>query len=140
MYLLTRVLLKVSDMKKRIGFKMLFLTALSCSMLTTSCKKEGPGGKSSVSGTVRHHAVTVPNAIVYIKYGEMEFPGDNVSAYDASVVTDANAHFEFKELERGNYFLYAVGHDTTIMQNVKGGVGVVLKKDEAKASDVAVTE
>lgn len=129
-------------MKNRISlsFKTLVVIAFGSIILATSCKKEGTGGKSSVSGTVRHHAIPVPNSIVYIKYGEMEFPGENVSAYDASVTTDSNAYFEFKELQKGHYFLYAVGHDNAIMHDVKGGVGVMLKKNEAKTSDVPVSE
>ena len=113
---------------------------LGCSMLAVSCKKEGPGGKSSISGNVEHHSIPVPNSIVYIKYGEMEFPGEDVASYDASVVSDSNAHFEFKELQKGHYFLFAVGYDNSHMQDVKGGVGVMLKKNEAKTADVAVTE
>lgn len=109
-------------------------------IMAVACKKEGPGGKSSVSGAVKHHTELIPNAIVYIKYDAKEFPGANVSIYDASSPADANAHYEFKELQKGDYYLYAVGYDSTEQVQVTGGIGVKLKRNEAKATDVPVTE
>ncbi|MCW3086503.1 MAG: hypothetical protein JWP12_3869 [Bacteroidetes bacterium] len=105
-----------------------------------SCHKEGTGGKSSVSGTVKHHSAPIPNCIVYIKYGATEFPGTDVSLYDASVTADAAAHYEFKELQKGDYFLYGVGFDPTGPYNVTGGIGIKLKRNQALTSDVPVTE
>lgn len=105
-----------------------------------SCKKEGIGGKSSVSGFVKHHVVPIPNAVVYIKYGATEFPGSDVSLYDASTVTDASAKYEFKELQKGDYYLYSVGYDSAISLPVTGGFGVFLKNRESKTVDVPVVE
>lgn len=105
-----------------------------------SCKKEGLGGKCSLSGTVKHHAFPIPNATVYIKYGAIEFPGNDVTQYDASFTTDATAHYEFKDLQKGNYYLYGVGYDSAYMQAVVGGVYIKLRQREAKTSDVPVTE
>ncbi len=105
-----------------------------------SCHKEGTGGKSSVSGTVKHHSAPIPNCRVYIKYGATEFPGTDVSKYDASVTADAAAHYEFKDLEPGDYFLYGVGYDPTGPYDVTGGIHVKLKRNKALASDVPVTE
>lgn len=122
------------------NFFRIILIVVGISVFAVACKKEGTGGKSSVSGAVKHHATTVPNAIVYIKYGATEFPGTDVSKYDASTVATASAHYEFKELQKGDYYLYATGYDSTIQHQVAGGVGVVLKKNEAKTSDVPVTE
>lgn len=118
----------------------LFVAVLLSGIIAVACKKEGTGGKSSVSGAVKHHTELIPNAIVYIKYDAKEFPGANVSIYDASSPADANAHYEFKELQKGDYYLYAVGYDSTEQVQVTGGIGVKLKRNEAKVTDVPVTE
>lgn len=106
----------------------------------SSCKKEGPGGKSSVSGNVKHHQELIPNAIVYIKYGATEFPGADISIYDDKVTSDTNAHFEFKDLQKGDYYLYGVGYDFSGSYNVVGGVGIELKRNKASETDIPVTE
>jgi hypothetical protein len=113
-------------------------------LTASACKKEGPGGKSSVSGNVKHHTKLIPNAVVYIKYGATEFPGSDVSVYDASVTSDTNAHYEFKDLQKGDYYLYGVGVDqsggVTNSFPVTGGVGVKLSKNKASTADIPVTE
>ncbi len=106
-----------------------------------SCKKEGTGGKSSVNGNVKHHNELIPNTDVYIKYGVKEFPGADVSSYDDHVQADANAHYEFTGLQKGDYYLYGVGTDASgIPFVVTGGVGVELKRNQASNIDVPVTE
>jgi hypothetical protein len=116
----------------------ILITSLSFTFF--SCGKEGPGGKSSVSGTVVHHDITIPNSVVYIKYDAKEFPGTDVSKYDASITTDANAHYEFKDLRKGDYYLYGVGFDNTISEEVRGGIGIKLKYNKESSTDVPVTE
>lgn len=106
----------------------------------TACKKEGTGGKSSVSGAVKHHSLVIPNAVVYIKYGATEFPGNDVSLYDASTTASSSAQYEFKELQKGDYYLYSVGYDSAISMPVTGGLGVFLKNREDKKVDVPVVE
>ncbi len=115
-----------------------FLTILFFSF--SSCKKEGTGGNSSVSGNVKHHQELIPNAIVYIKYGATEFPGADVSVYDDKVTSDMNAHFEFKDLQKGDYYLYGVGYDFTGSYTVLGGLGIELKSNKASIVDVPVVE
>jgi len=115
---------------------LLFITIL----VFTSCYKEGVGGKSSVSGYVQHHSLKISNAVVYIKYGATEFPGFDVSAYDASTTCDANAYFEIKDLRKGDYYLYSKGYDNSIMSEVTGGIGIKLKYNKSIATNVPVTE
>ena len=120
------------------------ITLVSISLISlvalSACYKEGNGGKSVVNGFVSHHSHRVPNAIVYIKYGAIEFPGTDVSKYDASITADANAHYEFKDLRKGDYYLYGVGYDNAIMENVSGGIGIKLKYNKTTTSDIPVTE
>ena len=116
----------------------IFILLLSFAFTISSCKKEGIGGKSKVSGNVKHHTKLIPNAIVYIKYGAKEFPGADVSIYDDQVTADTNAHFEFDGLQKGDYYLYGVGIDGSNI--VVGGIGVKLRRNEDLESDVPVTE
>ncbi len=106
-----------------------------------SCKKEGTGGKASVTGKILHHSLPVPNATVYIKYGTQEFPGTEPSAYDASVTAGSDAKYTFSDLRKGNYYLFSIGYDTAISQTVRGGVPIGIKsKTESLTSDIPVTE
>jgi len=117
----------------------LFAIALTC-MLNFSCTKEGTGGKSTVSGYVMHHSQRIPNSIVYIKYGATEFPGTNPTDYSAYAETGGDAHYVFKNLRDGDYYLYGVGYDKTISMQVSGGVAVKLKYNKTTKSDIPVTE
>ncbi len=106
-----------------------------------SCKKEGTGGKASITGYVKHHSKLIPNAAVYIKYGAKESPGTNPANYDASIVADGSAKYEFKELNKGDYYLFGIGYDSAIFNSVTGGTPVVIKKKtETVQAGVAVTE
>ena len=115
---------------------------LLISSLLFSCGKEGPGGKSSIQGSVKHHSQLIPGAVVYIKYGAKESPGSNVTYYDASANADANAHYEFVDMKKGDYYLFAIGFDSTIVMTVSGGIPVEIKtkKSSTVTADVPVTE
>ncbi len=106
--------------------------------ILTSCHKEGIGGKGTIKGVVKHHDTPIGNSIVYIKFGATEFPGTNVSLYDANYTTDGSGNYEIKELYRGDYYLYGVGMDAGDV--VSGGVAVGLKRNKTVTIDVPVTE
>ena len=125
-------------MKKLINRTILVL--LPIILITSAYKKEGIGGKSSVSGTVYHHTKPIPYTTVYIKYGATEFPGTDVTIYDDHTTADINANYAFHNLRMGNYYLYGVGYDNAIFLPVTGGVGVKLKYDKSVSLDVPVTE
>lgn len=127
-------------MKTILKYSVFFCLAATLVFSFGSCKKEGTGGKSSVSGNVKHHSKLIPNAIVYIKYGATEFPGVDISLYDDQITSDTNAHYEFKELQKGDYYLYGVGTDLAGPYNVSGGIGIKLKRNESITIDVPVTE
>lgn len=109
-------------------------------LLLAACKKDGTGGKSSIKGYVAHHSVKIPNATVYIKYGATDFPGADVSVYNASVQADATGYYEINNLLKGNYYVYGVGYDPNISENVYGGLPVKLRNKETKEINVAVVE
>jgi hypothetical protein len=121
--------------------KTIIITLVSIALFAiTSCKKEGMGGKSTVKGYVKHHSVFIPNATVYIKYGATEFPGADISVYNTSVQADASGYYEIKNLQKGHYYLYGVGVDAGISENVYGGISVSLRRKEVIEKDVFVVE
>lgn len=113
-------------------------------LLLTACSKEGTGGKAEIMGSVKHHDLLIPGAIVYIKYGAKDFPGSDVSQYDASTVASlSDAHFHFEGLKRGDYYLYGVGYDSSISAPVVGGIHVKIKFGDRRKTveqNVPVTE
>lgn len=98
--------------------KILFVLALTLSLV--ACEKDpGTGGAGTISGTISKEVrvvltnpatalYTVPAADldVYIVYGEHVSPDDKV-------VTDYNGDFEFRNLRKGKYTVYAYSRDTT---------------------------
>lgn len=123
-------------MKTKISIVIMFVALFAI----TACKKEGMGGKSKVKGYVKHHSVFIPNATVYIKYGAKELPSTDVSVYDASVQADASGYYEIPNLQKGNYYLYGVGIDAAISENVYGGTPITLRRSETIEVNVAVVE
>lgn len=106
-----------------------------------SCTKPGPGGEAEIHFDVKHHSVLIPNSVVYIKYDATDFPGTDLSKYDASTITNSVAHGSFKNLKKGNYYLYGVGFDSAVNQTVTGGLKVkISKKDEMVDVILQVTE
>ena len=125
--------------------KIIFFYLLSYFLcFIVSCTKEGTGGKATIKGSVKHHDMPIPGAAVYIKYNATELPGTNVTYYDDHVICDASANFQIVDLKKGDYYLFAVGFDSTWAGNgatVSGGVGVkIKKKTETVETLVAVNE
>lgn len=108
-----------------------FLTLLAIAAIV-SCKKNGTGGDSTVAAITRHHERNIPFSTVYIKYDAKEFPGEDVSQYDANQKTDKEGHTHFEGLRYGHYYFYGVGYDSVSQAVVKGGIGVQIKWKERK--------
>ncbi len=127
-------------MKRMKTYSVALLASLLFLLAVSACNNEGFEGNASISGTVLHHSAPIPFATVYINFGAKELPGTTLTDFDASVVADRNGDYVIKNLKKGNYYLYGFGYDSTIIQSVKGGLPVVLAKDEDKKVNVAVTE
>ncbi len=114
------------------GIKLLMCAAIILFFSNSSCKKEGPGGKSTINGKVYYNGNPVEKIGVYVKYEATEFPGDDISSYDVYSTTDALGNFNFGGLVQGDYYIYAKGLDAASNFNVAGGVQVnVAKKKTA---------
>ena len=112
-------------------------------VLAVSCKKNGTGGEATVAAITKHHERKIPFSKVYIKYGAKEFPGIDVSKYDASQTTDKEGHTHFENLRYGDYYFYGIGYDSVAQAVVKGGVGLDIKRNERKQEfelNVSITE
>ncbi len=112
-------------------------------VVAISCKKNGTGGEATIAAITKHHDRVIPFSTIYIKYGAKEFPGTDVSKYDAAQVTDKEGHTHFENLLRGDYYLYGVGYDSSAKAPVKGGTPITIKKSEKKKEidlTVPVTE
>ena len=95
-----------------------------------ACKKEGLGGKGEIKGSAMNSGKVVKSTVFYIKYGATDSPGTDVAQYDASAPADGDGKFNFKELNAGDYYIYAVGDEGGI--SMTGGAHVELTKDEIK--------
>jgi hypothetical protein len=114
-----------------------------------SCKKAGLGGDNSVVAYPQHHGKpifshSIPNYrdTVYVKFNATELPGTRPQDFDKTFVGElGEEHVHLHGLQKGKYFLYAVGWDTTINQRVSGGTAFELKQLTAETIvDVPVTE
>lgn len=109
------------------------LSAVLVIAIISSCKKNGTGGDATIEGHVKHHELHIPGAMVYIKYDAKEFPGADVSQYDANVQASmGDGHYKFEGMRMGNYYVYGVGYDSSITSSVYGGTPVKIKYSERK--------
>ncbi|MFD3002894.1 hypothetical protein ACFS7Z_21180 [Pontibacter toksunensis] len=92
------------------------------------CEKEGIGGKGEIKGSAIYGDSSLKQAMFYIKYGADSSPGTDISRYDASSATDQEGNFHFKDLNKGHYYIYAVGMGDN--EPIVGGMHVELEKNE----------
>lgn len=108
-----------------------------------SCRKEetlaGKGGNATLTITPQHHGLNIANSKVYIKYNAKNTP----SFYDDSVQTSMQNGIPtavFTQLTKGDYYIYGIGIDTSIMQSVKGGIPYTIENESAQTIYLPVTE
>lgn len=115
------------------------ILALITILTFAACKKEGAGGSTTIATLVAHHSKRIPLAKVYVKYGAKDFPGADVSKYNASANCDIEGHAHFENLQKGDYYFYAVGYDSAIAAPVYGGTPLkITRKDKGDKIDVNV--
>lgn len=126
-------------MKKKLELLLVGACALT---LFTACKPDpGLGGTAQIQMTVKHHDELIPGAQIYILYGSKLSPGTSPSAYDDFITAGVDAKATFGELEKGDYYLFSRGYDSSIQDSVFGGIPIsIKKKGEVVVTDVPVTE
>jgi len=63
--------------------------------------------------------------------------------YDDSVQTTMQNGIPtavFTQLKKGNYYLYGTGFDTSVMQNVKGGIPYIIENETTQTIYLPITE
>jgi hypothetical protein len=119
--------------------------------LFSSCNHEdaviaagkGDGGKATVNVFPQHHGVAANliNFKVYVKYNAADAPSNG--AYDDSVDCanyDSLVSCAFTALRNGNYYFYGRGYDTSISQNVKGGLPYRITAQQTQSFNLPVSE
>jgi hypothetical protein len=121
----------------------IFLLATAALFTIFSCKKSDTGGHAHIVAYTNHHGVAINFPTVYVKFGTKEKPSDPTNDYDMKLVGVHENHVHIDDLRYGDYYLYAVGFDSSIMLPVKGGVPVKIKwgqRHEETEVNIAVTE
>jgi hypothetical protein len=84
--------------------------------------------QAKVCVTVKHHALTIPDAEVFIKLNGGDTLQWDGSKYDRKLVADANAKGCFEALPVGNHWLMAYGYDTNSRLDVIGRLPIKITK------------
>ncbi len=107
------------------------------SVFAWGCEKEpGTGGSAEIHGHVHYEAndEVIPNATVQLWYGETSISGDP----DDSQTANDDGEFDFDDLLKGDYYLYATGLDATGAVR-EGGLAVNIdQKSGAVDADIDV--
>lgn len=86
-----------------------------------SCKKEASyGGKAIVHVHVIDGQISVPTAVVKMKFNANSFPGAG-APYEDSKPVDYKGQVDFTGLSRGEYYFYAFYTDTSAIVH-EGGI------------------
>jgi hypothetical protein len=120
---------------------------LLAAVATVSCNRDdnkgsaGKGGNAILRIVPKHHNVfkNLVDMKVYIRYNVQDAP----SFYDDSVATVAMSDQPtavFSGLKTGNYYIYGYGYDTSIKQNVKGGMPYTISSETTLDLTLPVTE
>jgi len=121
--------------------KKLFLLVFPVLLAASCTPEEGPGGTAKINGLAAHHSLPIPDTKIWIKYGTSESPGIDTQLYDDSTQAGQDGRFEFSGLQKGVYYLYGIGYDSTIDMPVTAGIPVVLaEKGQVKEVLLPVTE
>jgi hypothetical protein len=107
----------------------------------------GTGGDLTFVVSPKHHGEDIYSQgnyrdTVYIKFNTQEFPGANPSAYDIIAIGDSGEeHVHIHGLRCGDYYIYAVGIDTSLGERVFGGKPFSTTETSGEISiDVPVVE
>ena len=123
--------------------KLSYLAILTSLLFLFSCtKEEGEGGRSSITGKVfmtdqsgtNQGEYYVPDYDVFIIYG------DNDNVYDDDTKTNFDGSFQFKNLRKGTYRVYAYTSDAAELSGVSPVFKTIEigKKEDASIGTISV--
>lgn len=121
-----------------------YIPLLLTIILFSACKKSSTGGDAAIVVSPEHHGAPIKGATVYVKFKTSDLPSNPTTNYDLVVVGDpAEDHVHIEGLRYGQYYLYAVGYDSSIGEEVSGGTALTIKWKERRKEihlDIAVVE
>ena len=106
----------------------LIFLVIVCLFMFTTCSKPGPGGKASITVSVKASKLTSRNTNVFLKYDTKTAPGTTADSYDEVAITNEVGEVYFTNLKKGDYFVFASGFDSLLMVAASGGAAVTIKK------------
>jgi len=125
--------------RKKIFFLLALIFIFSCKKAEDKCIG-GSGGSLTLKVYLQHSEHAVVNLknyrdTVYIKYNVTEFPGYDLSAYDATLIGEwPGDYVTVPNLKCGNYFIYGVGYESVHGYRVAGGIPFTTDKKEGEVS------
>lgn len=141
------IFLKITSMKKFVFLFSFLLIVFTVSSCKKKCTEAGTGGNVTLVARLHHHTEPIPNKVsyldtVYLKFNAKDSPGTNLASYDTYIVGEAGEdHVHIEGLKCGDYYLYAVGFDSTINERVKGGIPYSFDKETGEIDlSIPVTE
>jgi hypothetical protein len=127
--------------------KLFLLSALIVCII--GCKHEdhvsigGKGGGATVNVYPQHHTVAskLINFKVYVKYNTQDAPTNGVYDDSLACINSNNlVSCSFTGLNNGLYYFYSSGYDTSIAQNVKGGIPYTITAQKEQNLNLPVSE
>ena len=134
------VLILNMNMKSNLIILLLLITATSF-----SCKKKtkaGLGGNANLKVAAQHHGLIIDSCTISIKFNSLDAPSDGVYDLTQKVSKDivGDSYTIFKGLKAGDYYVYGIGWDPSISNNVKGGIPYTIENETDLSIIVPVTE
>ena len=122
-----------------------FLFAIIVLASNFSCKKKpsaGLGGNAKLKIAAKHHGITIDSCTISIKFNSLDAPSNGM--YDLTHKVSKGIAGEsftiFEGLKPGDYYVYGLGWDPSISNNVKGGIPYTIKDETDLSIIVPVTE
>jgi hypothetical protein len=115
------------------------LSVLIVAFFVVSCKKNGTGGDVTIVAFPEHHGQAIKGSTAYVKFKAKEAPSSPTTDYNLKIQGEEDEnHVHIENLLRGDYYVYMVGFDSTIAQQVKGGTRVSIAKGKTGEIDVHI--
>lgn len=99
----------------------------------------GKGGTAVLKITPQHHGKNIDSFAVYIKYNSQ----DAASVYDDSaevIMENSKPVATFSQLKKGKYYILGRGWDSSISDDVKGGMPQTITEERTYEITLSVTE
>jgi hypothetical protein len=122
----------------------LIFSVMGCSPDNPAPIVAGKGGNATITFSLTHHGVgrNIIHSKVYVKYNAQDLP---TTSYDDSAIglEDASDTIQlavFTGLKNGNYYFYGTGCDTSLYQQVVGGLPFTITVQGPQTYNLPISE